>query len=363
MADSEHAMMSGGQSGAAAEREDSVEMKKIDPAQQPSVPAKDEPSTTTTTAAATAAATTTTITTEEQQQDADASAAASSTTKGKEVVAPLVEQDRTDSLSIGAADAPSPNTPAEPLDGPVCNITLLLPTGARHPYKIDDRYLSKRNVEVPDITESGKKDPFSISVYKLKELILREWRDEWDGKPASPSSIRLIHFGKLLDDKEQLRSKLHAHQLTPTSPSQPGRDPCTSAADSTNTKKEKTEPPDLLTFISFYQSTVSAPKHQMSSTCLSSRLKCWRKMKPAKARALVEAAGTTRVDLDVVSYYKTRKGDLATGSNARLVGTKPTLLMIPRIDVQRYQSVLWERIVATTSRTSFESCSSLCNSR
>ena len=58
---------------------------------------------------------------------------------------------------------------------------------------------------MPETNEAGLKDPFSISVYKLKELILREWRDEWDGKPASPSSIRLIHFGKLLDDKEQLK--------------------------------------------------------------------------------------------------------------------------------------------------------------
>lgn len=60
-------------------------------------------------------------------------------------------------------------------------------------------------MEVPDVTESGQKDPFSISIYKLKELILREWRDEWENKPASPSSIRLIFFGKMLDDKEQLK--------------------------------------------------------------------------------------------------------------------------------------------------------------
>ncbi|PSR90633.1 ubiquitin-related domain-containing protein [Coniella lustricola] len=172
----------------------------MDPAQQPSGQAKADPSTSTSTAAAAIR----TPPPEEQQHGADAPAVASSS-KGKEVVSPIAEHDRTDSLSIGAADEPSPNTAAEPLDGPVCNITLLLPTGARHPYKIDDRYLTKRNVEVPDMTESGKRDPFSISVYKLKELILREWRDEWDGKPASPSSIRLIHFGKLLDDKEQLR--------------------------------------------------------------------------------------------------------------------------------------------------------------
>lgn len=60
---------------------------------------------------------------------------------------------------------------------------------------------------MPDSTEAGGKDPFSISVYTLKELILREWREEWNDRPASPSSIRLIHFGKLLEDKEQLKSE------------------------------------------------------------------------------------------------------------------------------------------------------------
>lgn len=172
-------MMSGGQGGS-AESKDAVEMKKIDPA-QPTIPAKDD---------APAA------------HETHASAP-----KGKEVASSSDRQEQTDSLSIGAADSPAPATPHNPADGPACNITLLLPTGARHPYKIDDRYLTKRNVDVPEITESGKKDPFSVSVYKLKELILREWRDEWDSKPASPSSIRLIHFGKLLDDKEQLKSE------------------------------------------------------------------------------------------------------------------------------------------------------------
>lgn len=182
MAAVEPTMMSGGQGSSNNEPKDAVELTKIDPA-QPGVPAKDNP----------------------PAQDPEASAAPSSKGKEREVV------ERTDSLSIGAASdshaAAAAASTSDPADGPVCNITLLLPTGARHPYKIDDRYLAKRNVDVPDITEHGKKDPFSISVYKLKELILREWRDEWDGKPASPSSIRLIHFGKLLDDKEQLKSK------------------------------------------------------------------------------------------------------------------------------------------------------------
>lgn len=115
--------------------------------------------------------------------------------------------------------------------GPSLMITLLLNTGARHPYKIDEKYLKKRNVSV-----SGN-DPVNMSVYTLKELIWRDWREgnilqllycsdlrpcrsagvglrltngslEWEARPSSPSSIRLIHFGKLLDDKAHLKGEI-----------------------------------------------------------------------------------------------------------------------------------------------------------
>jgi hypothetical protein len=107
---------------------------------------------------------------------------------------------RTFSTAIGpSSDSPVvPDKDAED-SGPMLLITLLLTSGARHPFKLDAKYLSKRNVEVPG------NDPFNLSVYKLKELILREWREEWETKPASPSSIRLISFGKLLDDKAPLK--------------------------------------------------------------------------------------------------------------------------------------------------------------
>ena len=142
---------------------------------------------------------------------ADADAASKGKDKGEQTPPPVEKQKEADSLSIEPSDLPPPAVAPEL---PVCAITLLLPTGARHPYRIDEKYLAKRNVDIPDVTESGANDPFSISIYKLKELILREWREEWDGKPASPSSIRLIHFGKLLDDKEQLKSEF-CHTLTP----------------------------------------------------------------------------------------------------------------------------------------------------
>lgn len=122
-------------------------------------------------------------------------------------------QQNTDSITPGSA--PTINT--SDASGPICIITLLLTSGARHPYKLDEKYLIKRNVNVPGMTESGKKDPFSISVYTLKELILREWREEWEAQPSSPSSIRLIHFGRLLDDKMPLKGiYLYIYTLSST---------------------------------------------------------------------------------------------------------------------------------------------------
>ncbi|KAH7388868.1 ubiquitin-related domain-containing protein [Pyrenochaeta sp. MPI-SDFR-AT-0127] len=112
--------------------------------------------------------------------------------------APPSNLDRTETEAIG----PSTDTPAANPDntnGPVLVIMLLLTTGARHPYKIDERYLKKRNVTIEDM------DPYNISVYTLKELIWRDWREEWEARPTSPSSIRLIHFGRMLDDKSPLK--------------------------------------------------------------------------------------------------------------------------------------------------------------
>lgn len=106
------------------------------------------------------------------------------------------------STAIGPS-SDSPTVPAKDYEGggPVLTVTLLLTSGARHPFKLDNKYFAKRNVEVPD------NDPFNLSVYKLKELILREWREEWESKPTSPNYIRLISMGKLLDDKASLKGE------------------------------------------------------------------------------------------------------------------------------------------------------------
>lgn len=110
---------------------------------------------------------------------------------------------RAQSTAIGdSTDSPAPLPKDTENAGPTLMITLLLINGARHPFNLDAKYLSKRSV-----TAQGN-DPFNLSVYKLKELILREWREEWELKPSSPSAIRLIHFGKVLDDKTPVKGTI-----------------------------------------------------------------------------------------------------------------------------------------------------------
>ncbi|KAK4494312.1 hypothetical protein PRZ48_014610 [Zasmidium cellare] len=83
--------------------------------------------------------------------------------------------------------------------GPTLNISLMLTTGVRHPYKIDEKYLRNRKAEAHNA--EGQFDPREISGYKLKELIWTDWRKEWEPRPTSPSSIRLIIMGKMIEDK------------------------------------------------------------------------------------------------------------------------------------------------------------------
>lgn len=86
--------------------------------------------------------------------------------------APPTRLSRFQSTQIGpSSDEPIPVVKDVEETGPTLMITLLLINGARHPFKLDAKYLGKRNVEVQG------NDPFHLSVYKLKELILREWRE------------------------------------------------------------------------------------------------------------------------------------------------------------------------------------------
>ena len=68
-----------------------------------------------------------------------------------------------------ATDKPAAQRTAS--SGPQLVITLLLhSTETRHPYTIDESYLKRRNVSV------AEDNPINMTVYTLKELILRDWR-------------------------------------------------------------------------------------------------------------------------------------------------------------------------------------------
>ena len=83
----------------------------------------------------------------------------------------LFSPSQVDSAIGPATDKPTP-LHTVPSSGPQLIITLLLhSTETRHPYTINEKYLKKRNVKVAD------DNPVNMSVYTLKELIWRDWRE------------------------------------------------------------------------------------------------------------------------------------------------------------------------------------------
>ena len=83
---------------------------------------------------------------------------------------PPLKREQTAPAIGPSSDRPTP-LPKEAESENVLMITLLLTNGARHPYKIDDKYLKKRNVSVEG------DNPINLSIYDLKNLIWREWRE------------------------------------------------------------------------------------------------------------------------------------------------------------------------------------------
>ncbi|KAJ5379062.1 hypothetical protein N7509_012181 [Penicillium cosmopolitanum] len=126
---------------------------------------------------------------------------------GDSLVAPMTATTTTTTTPVNDNQTPLRGCFRKEMEdtGPSLHITLLLTTGSRHPFTIDGKYLKKRAITVEN------NDPFAISVYTLKELIWREWRSDWETRPSSPSSIRLISFGKLLDDKSPLSDSKFNH--------------------------------------------------------------------------------------------------------------------------------------------------------
>ncbi|KAL9035426.1 MAG: hypothetical protein Q9214_006588 [Letrouitia sp. 1 TL-2023] len=80
-------------------------------------------------------------------------------------------REKTTSVISPPPDNSIPSPKELDLGTPSLLITLLLINGVRHPFRIDERFMTKRNVKVDG------NNPVNMSVYTLKELIWREWRD------------------------------------------------------------------------------------------------------------------------------------------------------------------------------------------
>ncbi|KAK9235366.1 hypothetical protein V1525DRAFT_427906 [Lipomyces kononenkoae] len=75
-------------------------------------------------------------------------------------------------------------------------VTLLLISGLRASITIDREYMKGHSL--------GLREPESLTVLTLKECIWKDWKEEWGERPGSTEYIRLIHFGRLLDNKDSL---------------------------------------------------------------------------------------------------------------------------------------------------------------
>ena len=134
-----------------------------------------------------------------QQPDESITAAPATTSH-----APL-ERKETEAIGAAAEDGTSAAPKVDPdAVGETVQLTLLLTSGKRHPYKIDAKYLRKRGVSVEE------NNPWNLPVVKLKELILRDWREgefdylsEWfmaDGRRGKDPFFRTTRPPDIAED-------------------------------------------------------------------------------------------------------------------------------------------------------------------
>ncbi|KAK9471648.1 uncharacterized protein V1510DRAFT_367712 [Dipodascopsis tothii] len=75
-------------------------------------------------------------------------------------------------------------------------ITLLMISGSRHNITINSEYILNHALDI--------QDPERMTVWLLKECIWNDWLQDWGERPSGPWYIRLIHFGRILDDNDSL---------------------------------------------------------------------------------------------------------------------------------------------------------------
>ncbi|KAA8908377.1 hypothetical protein FN846DRAFT_755686, partial [Sphaerosporella brunnea] len=105
----------------------------------------------------------------------------------------------TTTTTTTAAAAEPESKPAITASTNSLSITVLVQSGVRHSFTLDRAYLERHAIA------GTTGDPLDISVWQLKECIWKDWRDDWDQRPASALFIKLIHFGAYMQDSNPLK--------------------------------------------------------------------------------------------------------------------------------------------------------------
>lgn len=109
--------------------------------------------------------------------------------------------------STKETDVP-PSLEESPISIPV---TILLQSGARHQFSIDRKYLERHNVK-GEMMKENLVNPFDMTVWQLKECVWKDWKEEWDQRPASALFIKLIQFGAYMNDSSALRGEFQGFE-------------------------------------------------------------------------------------------------------------------------------------------------------
>ncbi|KAL7267990.1 hypothetical protein RUND412_009407 [Rhizina undulata] len=136
----------------------------------------------------------------EQRLSASNSSALVATEPPAPTPAPAPAEAASQAAEVKTSAAPSPITESPSS----LSVTLLLISSMRHNIVMDKAYLDRHSVKNLG-TKAALTDPFDMSVWQLKECIWKDWKDEWDQRPASAHFIRLIYFGRMLEDRTPLK--------------------------------------------------------------------------------------------------------------------------------------------------------------
>lgn len=103
--------------------------------------------------------------------------------------------------ATGISRPGSVSSPPVPVPSVPVHITLLLVSGLRVPVIVDSDFISSHELQ--------SDAPHSLLIGSVKSALFSDWKEEWGIAPVSPANIRLIHYGKVLDDSQTVQGEYY----------------------------------------------------------------------------------------------------------------------------------------------------------